>query len=302
MQQYFEGQRSLYLELLHLQAKMPLTREEMAPYNFRNIASTFLKCFKVDQSLDDHGVLSRYVHGPAFDGFLVCQTVKEASGVEARNVIGTLSLCLKTISGNRKVVYVYNLCIEPTLQGKANGKNFMDKALECLYASEKIVASDQTPVMIALSIIFQSPTYLMACKSYTKQGFFSYGYGNVAEMTDYAMSKKFDELMNIPLKSQNMTIARRDFDVTNGVISSENRRKTFTFGENRYLALFKLDKTGNGDIDFAFPPNDFCEVIYNGVMNPVTQSSFMPSYFNSPKNDLLNSVSEDFLLSDDPEL
>ena len=200
-----------YLELLHFGPSQVLTKTEYSQFNFSGMSDLFGYCFRFNLSrdYDDYSVMANFLHGSAFDGFVLVEIQNNTK----RRVIGTLSLSNKKLSNGSNLILVYNLCLHQEYHRGSKGRDFMTAALKLLYQRASITPSAKSPVMIGLSLIVTSPAFEPACKSYLNQGFYWYAYGNVAYMKDKFLIDKLNEISTQGM-SADMTIIRRDFTTT----------------------------------------------------------------------------------------
>lgn len=259
------------LEIWHFPPSKIFTPEEFDQLHLQGTGPIFQSCFdfNLDSKLSDFDVIAKYVHGTYFDGFLLVQP-----GIQAK-ALGTLTLSHKPIDSNSCAVFIFNMCLAPDLQGLGYGGLFIDRSLASLYARLKLKPSMEKPVLLGLSLMTHNPTYLAACKAYVKAGFYLYDYGNVTYKSRLYLQDKVQELLQLSPSSP-MTVTNRDFD-NSGLSaagdkgnysqqsSSSAPRNPLPFRfiptgreEDKIVSLFRLDVNGEGLIDFAYPPTDFC--------------------------------------------
>lgn len=276
---------------MHLSKGPLFTRTDFEPYNFSDMANIFYKCyaFNINQGLSDFDIINSYLQGPLFDGFILVQEIPNETGAIQRKTCATLTLCHRQIDRKNSIISIYNMCISPDLQGLGLGKIFMAESLKMLYRHLKLTPSKDNPVLLALTLLVHSPTYMSACKMYFSQGFYRYSFGNIAYQHNKELVSIIEDLKKLTFDSPKTTFNHsfeqewQEWRTTEKLkLNQFDKSKGFKpspYGKNQDLAfsLYRLDYYGDGStIDFSFPPTDFCSSI-QPFMQDKYETLFQPA-------------------------
>ncbi len=271
-------------EIWHFPPSRIITPEEFEELQIKSSGATFQSCFdfNLDRKLSDFDVMSKYVHGTYFDGFLMMEP-------QTKKTLGTLSLSLKAIDGKNSAVFIFNMCLAPELQGAGYGGPFIDESLNSLYKRLKVTPSPERPFLLGLSLMNHNPTYMAACKAYVKGGFYLYDYGNVTYKSKFYLQDKIKQLqaMSANPHSTLMTVCNRDWDSPpNGMgVGIPVRFNPTGSEDDKIVSLFRLDTNGKGLVPFSIPPNDFCAKVKESMEQKVKEQFANPRWDSYSEDD-----------------
>jgi GNAT superfamily N-acetyltransferase len=230
------------IECIFLSARegRALTELKFEALPIHGLSACLKSCFTLE-NYSDYSTLKYVLDCENFDNFFFIQKT-------TRKVIGTVSLWpLETLQKKERVIVIYNVCLSPGLRGKGNGTFLIQEALKRHYSSFGVeLPSLQNPVLLVLTVVLSSPTFIEACNLYRKLGFYNWECGNFMQRKEWTwrLEGKVEELRNMNCQSM--------------ILNEWNRKCTLAEGD-RHVTMYRLDIGPEGLLRFVLPPGNFCQ-------------------------------------------